>query len=96
MAEWNESDFHRRHYQVESPVLDDARRIEVKIIVDGKLWVHMQAREPGLMAFVSRADAQGFDIEVVEAKGVRFTDHRTPAGEMTPPLAQWQKDALKL
>ena len=96
MSEWSPEDFNRRSYLVESPALDKARRIEVRIIVDGKLLVQMMAREPGIMAFVSRPSEQGFNIEIVEATGIRYTDMRTPAGEMTPALADWQREALGL
>lgn len=96
MAEWTESDFSRRHYHVEGPELDQARRIELRILVDGKLLVQTMAREPGIMAFVSKPGDQGFDIEIIEAVGTRYTDIRTPAGGTTEPLAAWQKDALDL
>ena len=96
MTDWISDNFHRRSYTVEGAALDEARRIEVRIFVDGKPLVQMQAREPGIMAFVSHPEAQGFSIEIVEASGVRFTDMRTPAGEQTLPLAPWQKGALGL
>ena len=96
MADWTNKDFTRRHYAVESPALDEARRIELRIIVDGKTMVQTQAREPGIMAFVSKPNDQGFEIEIVEATGQRYVDIRTPAGETTEPLADWQKEALGL
>jgi len=96
MGQWTDKDFHRRHYIVESPALDQARRIEVKVIVDGKLMVHAMAREPGIIGFVSRPNDAGFDIEIVEAKGKRYTDWRTPTGELNEALADWQKTALGL
>lgn len=96
MAEWTPEDFHRRAYAVESPELDKARKIELRITVDGKTMVKMQAREPGIMAFVSRPTDNGFNIEIIEVGGVRYADHMTPAGEMSPPLEAWQKAALGL
>lgn len=98
MAEkkWTEEKFNRRHYNVAGPALDDARRIELIVKIDGKSYVHMQAREPGIVAFVSRPTDGGFDIEIVEATGVRYTDHHHPSGMMTEPLADWQKAALEL
>ena len=95
-GEWSDADFHRRHYIVESPDLDKAKRIELRIIVDGKVMVQTQAREPGIMAFVSKPKDNGFEIEIVEAGGARYTDIRTPAGGQSEPLAPWQKEALGL
>lgn len=96
MSAWSPDDFTRRSYHVESPALDKARRIEVRVIVDGKLLVQTMAREPGIIGFVSKPDDEGFDIEIVEATGVKYTDIRTPTGEMTPAVADWQKLALGL
>jgi hypothetical protein len=92
--EWTKQDFSRRHYQVEGDTLDKARKIEVVVRVDGKTVVQVQAREPGILAFVSRPHDQGFDIEMVEARGVAFTDIRTISGDMAEPVAGWQWDAL--
>ena len=96
MSDWQAKDFTRRHYVVESPALDQARRIEVRVIVDGKIMVQAMAREPGIMAFVSKPTEQGYEIEIVEATGVKYTDIRTPAGGFTEPLADWQKQILGL
>jgi hypothetical protein len=79
---------------VEGEALDKARRIELHVLVDGKPLVRMQAREPGLLAFVSKPNEQGFDIEVVQPDKVRFTDERTHTGMMTEPVEKWQLRAL--
>jgi hypothetical protein len=96
MSEWTPEDFNRRSYYVESPALDKAKRVELKVIVDGKVYVHTMAREPGIVGFVSKPDEQGFHIEIVEATGVRYTEHVRPDGGSTPPVADWQKAALDL
>lgn len=99
MSEWTPQDFQRkqlvrRHYNVEGAELDQAKRIELKVFVDGKQLIHMQAREPGMLAFVSRPDEQGFEVEVVEVKDAQYLDRAAIAGEPIEPLAEWQKDAL--
>lgn len=96
MAEdWKDVKFSRRKYTASGPALDDARRIELILKVDGKQFVQVQAREPGIVAFVSKPNDQGFDIEVVEASGVRYADRIVPGGEIGPPC-DWQKQALDL
>lgn len=88
--------YNRRRYTVEDPALDKAKMIRLTVEVDGVKYAYVQAREPGMLAFISRPDAQGFDLEVVEASGKRYTDRMLPDGETTEPLADWQIDALKL
>lgn len=90
-------DFHRRRYSVSGEGLDQAKQIELIVRVDGQTLVHMQAREPGMLAFVSRPDAQGFEIDIVERGAERYTDARDPAsGKSTEAIAAWQLDALGL
>lgn len=85
-------EYQRKHYRVEGDDLDKARRIEVVVIVDGKTLVHVQAREPGIVAFVSQPAEQGFDIEVVEVAGRRYGDAMVPSE--LEPVAAWQLAAL--
>lgn len=87
-------EFSRRRYQVEGPELDRAKKIELVVMIDGRVVVQVQAREPGLLAFVSRPDAQGFDIDIVEPVGRRFVDRMLPSE--TEPVADWQLAALGL
>jgi hypothetical protein len=87
-------DFSRRRYTVEGDQLDNARKIELRVFIDGQQLVHVQAREPGILAFVSKPNEPGFDLEIVEQKGARYSDVRTISGEMTEPLAPWMLEAL--
>lgn len=89
------SQYNRRRYTVEGDALEKAKRITLIVEVDGKRYVHVEAREPGMVSFISRPDAPGFDIELIEATGRRYTDRAVPAGE-NDALAQWQIDALGL
>jgi len=95
MTDWKREDFARRRYTVEGGDLDRARRIEVLVRIDGRTLVHMQAREPGLVAFVSKPADQGFDIEVVEATAGKYADHALP-DDTDVEVAEWQYGALKL
>ena len=92
--------FTRRRYTVEGGDLDKAKRIGLVITVDGRKIIEMQAREPGIVAVVSRPTEQGFDIEIVECDrdkvGVRYTDYRFPDGAHTESVAEWQQLALEL
>ena len=92
---WSRENFSRRKYTVAGEDLDKAKRIELHVIIDGKRVVQMQAREPGLLAFVSKPDEQGFDIEVIEPTGpkINFTDRAVPE-ESAEPVADWQFKAL--
>ena len=45
----------RRRYTVEGEDLDQARRITFTVQLDGRKIVEIQAREPGLVAIVSRS-----------------------------------------
>jgi len=95
-SEWRAGDFSRRHYTTEGEALDKARSIRLIVEIDGKRFVQVQAREPGILAFVSRPDQQGFDLEIVEAKGIKFSDIRTIDGNATEALAPWMLEALGL
>lgn len=95
MSGWDHSKFNRRRYVVEGDSLDKAKRIELIVRVDGKILVQMQAREPGLLAFVSKPADQGFEIDVVEATGERYTDHAS-IGNPPEPVEDWQFVALGL
>ncbi len=93
MAEWTRDKFNRRRYVVEGDSLDKAKRIELIVKVDGKVLVHMQAREPGILAFISKPSEQGFELDVVQANGARYTDTAS-IGNPPEPVAEWQYEAL--
>jgi hypothetical protein len=88
------SDFARRPYQIRSDGKTDLakQKIEVAILVDGKIHTRIQARMPGLTAVIGREDGS-FDIEIVEQGGKRYTDVRAP--EDTTALLKWQREALE-
>ena len=93
--EWDRTRFSRRRYTVEGDDLDKAKRIEVIVKLDGRTLVHMQAREPGILAVISRPKEQGFDIDVIEPRGVQFSDQAVaPQGQEA--VADWQFEALGL
>lgn len=91
--QWTAEQFNRRRYVVEGEDLDKARKIELMVRVDGKTLVHVQAREPGMLAFVSKPTEQGFDIDIVEANGMRFVDTAVPM-QKGEAVAPWQFEAL--
>ena len=92
---WQQNQFARRTYAIDGPQLDAARRIELIVKIDGKVLVQMQAREPGLLAFVSRPDDQGFAIEVVEVAAGKFVD-QSALGDDPADVLPWQVEALGL
>lgn len=87
------TEYRRRRYQVAGDDLDRAKRIELQVVVDGKVIVQVQAREPGMLAFVSREREQGFDIDIVEPVGRGFVDRIAPSE--IEPVADWQLRALE-
>jgi len=103
--EWNRDDFNRRQYAVkqgDEKELDRARRIGVKITIDGRTLFDMQMREPGLLAIISRPDDNdGFHVEIVQRNtepgmGPRYTDFRLPDGSHAPPIEEWMYEVLGL
>jgi hypothetical protein len=100
MSEWTKEDFTRRQYKVQQSdekELDKARRIELSLKIDGRPYLNIQLREPGILAIVSRPDdPDGFEVEIVTPGGKRYTDMRLPSGAHTPPLEDWQCQALKI
>ncbi len=99
--EWEASDFGRRGYYISDDPsdkgkgeLENAKRIAVIVTIDGKKYASLQAREPGMIAIVSRPDEEGIRIEVVSPEGVRFTDVMTPEGIREQETEPWQKEAL--
>jgi len=91
MTEWKSANFGRRRYTVEGEELDKARSIRVVVYMDGKALIDVNAREPGVVAMVSKPDDQGFDIEILEPK-VAYTDIRQPPAEAAP--LDWQLEAI--
>ena len=92
---WTRDRFSRRRYTVEGDDLDKAKKIEVIVKLDGRTVVHVQAREPGMVAVVSRPTEQGFDVDMVEPVGARFVDHAVaPISDQV--VADWQFEALGL
>jgi len=85
--------FSRRRYVVEGEDLDKARKIELILRVDGKQIIHVQAREPGLVAFVSKPMDQGFEIDLVEVGKKIYLDAAVPEISKDP-VADWQFKAL--
>jgi len=83
----------RRQYRVEGPELDK-RRIMVTVEVGGTVLAKFQAREPGLMAIVSKPDDQGIMFELLDP-GFVFVDQSLPDGMQTLPPAAWQLAALE-
>lgn len=84
----------RRSYPIEGEALDKASKIEVVIQIDGAVWLHMEAREPGLMGFVLLG-RNSFSLQVVGANGGDYVDRRGPGVE-TLPVLPWQAEALGL
>ena len=77
-AIWTRPDFSRRRYLVEGEQLDKAKLIEVIVMIDGKQFSRVQAREPGIVAVVSKPRDQGFEIDMVEPSRGRFVDRAAP------------------
>lgn len=91
--EWNEKDFSRRAYDMQSEDFEDAR-IEVIVRVNGRQFMQVQMREPGMIALVSRPDDEGIQLEMIEPRAGLFTDIRLPSGAMSPGVTKWQQLAL--
>lgn len=90
--------YQRRSYRIESPDFAE-RRVEIVMLVDGKQVVRLQARQPGLVAYVARPDGAGYDFELVERVGERVVD-LAPFEETDPPVSPeqplaWQRQALE-
>lgn len=90
---WMREHFARRSYSVVGQDLDDASRIEVIVKVDKRTVIHMQAREPGMLAIVSRPDSQGIDVESLEVDRDGYTDYRLPNGERQE-VPDWMMHAI--
>jgi len=87
--DWTRDDFNRRQYQIrqsDEKELDKARRVGIRITIDGRTFLDLQLREPGMFAIISRPDEKdGFDIEIVgrntkPGMGFRHSDLRAPNG----------------
>lgn len=94
---WEPKHFSRRAYAIEGDDLEKAKRIRVKIEIDGHPLVDLQIREPGIIAVISRPAEQGIAIEIVEPGGVRYLDSGSSMGERrTGPPEPWQVEQLGL
>lgn len=93
--EWTAEMFRQGEHYFEDPTLDSAKRITVEVKAGGRQLAHVQAREPGILAIVSRPDEQGIAIVMVEAGGVRYVDTRNGV-ERTQPIEPWAAELLKL
>jgi hypothetical protein len=103
-SEWTREDFTRRQYvveQSEARELDKAKRIGVRITIDGRVFLDKQMRVPGMVAIISRPDHDGFVIEFVERNtepgmGPRYSDIRAPGTSVIHKMADWMFKALGL
>ncbi len=91
---WKLKDFGRRAYYLKDEEDYKDRRLEIVFKVDGKQIAQLQAREPGMVAMVSRPDEEGIRLEVISPGGVRYTDVLTPEGVEEQALMPWHKEAL--
>lgn len=90
-------DLFRRSYQVREDKADKREdlknaKVEVAVIIGGKVHTRIEARRPGMLAVLGRADGS-FDIEIVETQQ-RTTDVRV-ADERQRDVLPWQVDAMK-
>lgn len=82
------SEFHRRHLSIaKKPSL-----VEMMVFVDGNQMVAVNSKKASLMAFVSRPEDDGFNVEIVEDGMAPFTDISRPEDEPETPR-RWQLDA---
>ncbi len=88
--------YRRRYYSVDGKPFDAAKKIELIVRVDGKELVHLQAREPGLLAFVSKPLDDGIELHVVEVSEKAYRDQAAPAVADSEGLLPWQIEALGL
>lgn len=96
---WTPEHFVRRSYTAESPDFDkiDPRQIRLIVRVGRQTVADFQAREPGILAFVSTPTEPGFRMEIVEAGGVTYRDNAQPSGGgVIQPPTDWQLRALGL
>lgn len=103
---WTRDDFNRRQYKVvqsEDKELDKARRIGLKLTIDGRVFLDLQLREPGIFAIVSRPDdEEGFVVEIVgrntkPGMGYRHSDLRAPnGGSIVLKIDEWMWKVLGL
>ena len=105
MSDWIRDDFSRRQYvikQSDEKELDRAKRIGVKITIDGRTFLDKQLREPGIFAIVSRPDdPEGFTVEIVQRNsqpgmGPRYSDVRAPGTSVVMKVTDWMWQALGL
>lgn len=95
---WTPEHFVRRSYGAKSPEFDrvDPRSIRLRVLVGKQVVADFQAREPGLLAFVSRPDDSGFAMELVEPGHAGFHDLAAPDGSIVQRPSDWQLVALGL
>lgn len=71
---WTPDKFQQGEIYYEDPSLDNASRIVVEVKIPGRTLMRVQAREPGILAIVSRPDQQGISVVQVEVGGERYVD----------------------
>ena len=91
---WKPEHFHQSNYSYEDTALDSAKRITYKLSVNGRDLVTLQAREPGILAIVSRPDSDGIDFIIVEPGGARYIDMRMPDFERAAQVEPWALELL--
>src|SRR5688572_28475405 len=91
-----EQQYVRRRYHLEDPdgTLEKAKRIQLIVQVDGKKFIDVPLREPGMLAIVSKPNESGLDIEIVEPGTTRYTDVQTLEAVSEQRPTEWQQLAL--
>lgn len=92
---WTPDRFQQGEIYYEDPVLDDASRIVIEVKIPGKTLMRVQAREPGILAIVSRPDQQGIAIVMVEVGGERYVDTNNGITK-THQADRWALEALSV
>lgn len=95
-TKWTDKHFRQRAITVSGPGLANAQSIEVILRVDGKTVAHLQAREPGMVAVVSRAVDEDIAVVVVQPMGVAYTDADMPGDGHPQAPERWVLEALGL
>ena len=81
---WTPAHFQQGEHYLEDPDLNE-QTVTVTVKVGGRTLIDMKAREPGILAIVSRPDEDGIRVYTVEAGAVRYVDTQNGVVASDPP-----------
>lgn len=96
MSQWKAVDFIRKLYRVtQGPEKElETARIEIAVMINGKIFARLELRKPGMVSVISRPDDSNIELEVIESNRYQFHDLMSSETKDVREIQPWHAKAL--